>query len=559
MAAPRAGAGSSPDAGDATLRSAALPGLEAWWAEPGRAGSMPAAWLSPAFPRVYAGHVLGGIGLADDGRAAPPSPWPGSAADTRPLAWSDSVRAELAPAGGPGGTLARAEAGREVPGIRSAWAMFGYTTGDNNVEETSLLAERGDAQRGLRYEVLSASRGAAGSLGPAGRHFWGVSGRTVRGRHRFEAAYAQRGTHDALASFGASESARGESGRLGWRWSDGSRDASLVLARAYEGRESYGDWLAYSRRDASEDRATLTAGGRAGIHTLGAEVRWSSARVRRAWTEVADWRTESVWGVARAARPLGEGTLEAALAGGRHDAVGGWRVAPSLAYRFAAVGVKGTASLARIVTPAWSDLAPGERAFLQRTWAGGFDLAAGEGRARARLAFLGGTTHDRALVGRAPLAELWLRQGLRRERGRAPFALTLASVGWDARGFETGAEGFVLAQRDGARTADPDHGFRAHAGVRLGFFGGDLHLTARGEVEGSGPRAVDGAPELRVPGFASAGAALTLRLADATVTLRARNLEDRRREEPWIDPATGALAFGTGRELRFALGWAIAD
>ncbi len=503
--------------------------------------------------------MVGGVTVADDGRAAPRSPWPGLSADPRPLAWFDSLAVRVVPAGGGADALARVSATRTLPGARRARAVFGYTSGDGGVEETTLLAERGDADRGLRAEVAAGNRGAFGSLGDAGRHLWGLSGRTVRGPHRFEAAYVQRGMAQQLTSLGQSEFGKGEAGQLGWRWSAGVRHAAAKLERGYDGRESYGGLMAYSRRDAAENRVTVTAGTRVDSTLLDATLRWNRARVRRAYADAFDRRAEEAWAALRAQRPLGGGALDATLGLGHHDRTGGWQLAPAAVYRFSAVGTRSSASVARLVAPVWADRAPGVDAFLQRTWAGGLDVAAGEGVLQARLAFAGGVTRDRALVSRSPITEAWLRAGVSRERERAPFALTTAAVRLAGRRLDAEVEGFALVQRDGERSPDPAHGFRAHAGLRARLFEGDLLVLLRAELAGEGPRSVDGDPALRLPGYVTSGATVALRLADATVTVRARNLEAERRREPWIDPVTGAPALGGGREIRFALSWALAD
>ncbi len=53
----------------------------------------------------------------------------------------------------------------------------------------------------------------------------------------------------------------------------------------------------------------------------------------------------------------------------------------------------------------------------------------------------------------------------------------------------------------------------------------------------------------------SFGAAAVLTLADATFTLRARNLEDRPQPQVWIDPATGRPALGPGLDVRGTFTW----
>jgi hypothetical protein len=479
----------------------------------------------------------------------------------RALAGADTLRLAGLPEGaGLEGALARLDARRAPPPAGHARALFGYASGDFADERVGLLAERRDAARWLRVELLSARRGGAGSLGLAGRHEWGMSGALLRGDHTFEVSYAQRGTGAELADRTWGEVAGGESGHLGWRWARARRAASLTLARGRDDRESFGASLAWTRREAQEDRAALRLAAGDSAAALEAGVTWTRARVKRLFDGGAETpfdRRAGAWQAdVRAARVAGDGRLEATLALARHEATGHPRLAPALAYRFAGAGARGAMTVARQLAPAWSDLAAGEAAFLQRTWAGGIEVAAG-GRSGARLALSGGVTHDRALVALQPFTDLWLRHGLERERGRGTFALATAAVVFERGVLGAGAEGFALARA--TRGTDPPHGARAHLEARRALFEGDLHAALRLDLEGMGPRASAAPRRTRLPGHVSAGARLVLRLGEATFALRMRNLEDRRRPEPWIDPATGLEALGTGRELRFALSWGLQD
>jgi hypothetical protein len=557
LAAPPGRAGTPPDGDAGTLRGSGLPTLGAWLDDPGRAGYQPLAWLTSDWPPLWAGHVLGGLALDDAVRGAPASPWPGTLADGRPLAWFDSVTVEPLPRAGMDGALARARALRATTERRRTRAMWTYTTGDHDVDEVSLIAERGDDDRGVRAEVMSGKRGPMGTLGAVGRHSWGVSSHTVRGAHRFEAAFAQRGWSDGFSLEGIHEAGEGESGRLSWAWGGKGRRLAASWTRAWDERASSGDFIAFSRRDAARERTSLTGGLSAGGTALEGTLAYTRSRVRRA--EAFDVRDDAAWAELRATRPAGEGTLEATLAGGRHGAVGGTQLVPGALYRFEAVGVRGAASIARVVTPAWSDLEAGEAPFLQRTWAGGLDVRAGEGTVHARCSFLGGVTHDRALVAGEPLSEFWLREGMWREHGRAAFALGQVALDWRTRRAGAGVEGFVLRERDAALASEPPHGFRAHAALRLAPFGGDLQTEARLEAEGLGPRVVDGATSVRVPGYTALGATLALTISDATLCIRVRNLGDTPRPLAWIDPVTGRPALGPGREMRFSFTWALMD
>jgi hypothetical protein len=55
------------------------------------------------------------------------------------------------------------------------------------------------------------------------------------------------------------------------------------------------------------------------------------------------------------------------------------------------------------------------------------------------------------------------------------------------------------------------------------------------------------------------GARVVFTLADLTTTLLMRDLADLRPPQPWVDPGTGALAHGPGREIRLTFMWRLFD
>jgi hypothetical protein len=123
-----------------------------------------------------------------------------------------------------------------------------------------------------------------------------------------------------------------------------------------------------------------------------------------------------------------------------------------------------------------------------------------------------------------------------------------------------GGSGYVLWRDVSALQprVDPAAGFGIHGEARTALFQRDLGVALRGEVEGVGAR--EGEFTSRpLPAYLTFGASLTLTLADATFTLRARNLENKRREEVWLDPVAGVEALGPGRELRLMLSWKLFD
>ena len=105
---------------------------------------------------------------------------------------------------------------------------------------------------------------------------------------------------------------------------------------------------------------------------------------------------------------------------------------------------------------------------------------------------------------------------------------------------------------------DPATGARGLLGGRARLFGGDLGVEAYAGMDYVGAR--ESEFEVRtLNSYVVSSAGLLFTLADATITIRARNLENRSHEEPWEDTSTafdstlGTEALGPGRELRFAL------
>ena len=532
-----------------------------WWAEPGRAGWFPDAWDCSAFPAAFAGLALGGARVVEPGAAPLDLPAPGISAARRALGWSDTVAVELMsdPAwSGYGAPLAEARATSEPPGAGRASAVLQLTEGYYGYENDALGLQRGDASGGLGIEMVTGTRGAAGALEQEGRHQWGVEAHHLAGRHRFAARYAQRGTGERLAG-GEEQNAAGESGTAEYEFQSTQGTARLQVERGYAHHESHGGALAYSRRDADEDRAALELARRAGGNVLELRAEWRRADAVRV-TSLApefDRSVNLLWGSARLTRDLGPGRLRVSLGVGRDDATDRTEAAPALEYRFGGAEFGGRLTAARLVAPVWSDLAAGQTPFLQSTWAAGGELGAARGGLRARLIGITGRTEERALVSRQPLEELWLRPGLRADTSAYRFAL--GGVAADARFGPLGAggEGFVLGRdRGGAQPqVDPSWGARAFADWRFSVFQGDLGIVVRGEFEWVGERETEEPVPRRLGGLTGLGATLVLTLADATLSIRGRNLDNRPQPQTWIDSATGEPALSPGREIRGTLTW----
>uniref|UniRef100_A0A832I5M8 TonB-dependent receptor n=1 Tax=Eiseniibacteriota bacterium TaxID=2212470 RepID=A0A832I5M8_UNCEI len=477
--------------------------------------------------------------------------------------FADSLAAAAAaapPGGGWGVALATGDAATSfAPAGARTRSVFVARSGDPQIDETALAVERRGARGGARIELLSGTRAGAGAFGRAGRHRWGLDAWGRRGAHRLETGFVQAGAATSLAS-GEGQDASAGAGFARWRWSDRSAWAAAGIERAYSAHESFAAFFAASRRDAEDERAWAAGGRGLGGGSVAARLEVSRARVRRDADPAFDRTARGVWGGVRVARTVGDGTLELDAGGGRHGRLGG-AFAPALRYRVAHGAVAACAAVERLVSPVWSDLAPGTVPFLQDTWALRMESAWSRPGAHAALGGLVGRTADRALVARLPIEDLWLRLGAARDAGRWDFALLSGSASWSGRALGAGAEGFALARDRRAAQArvDPAAGLRAWGEWRGTFFAGDLGVRLRLEGAGVGERESEAAAPRRLAPYLTWGATLALTLADATVFVRARNLEDRIREQAWVDLATGREALGAGRTVETVLVWRLFD
>jgi hypothetical protein len=532
--------------------------VASWWGEAGRPGWAPDLWLGAAWPQALAGLAVGGWRLSEPGRAPQGMPWPGVVVARSPLAGVDSLVVEPEDGGWTGyaGALTELRA-LSLPKGRHTRATFGLLSGSPNVDENALVVERGDSLSGMLAENQTGRRGDVGPYDLLGRHRWGVSGRSTRGRHQFDGSFAQRGVGSRLKG-GEEESATGESGHLGYTYRAGATRARAQVARGHDAHESVGGVLPYSRRDAQETAASVDLGRthlEDGVELRGA---WTHGKVSRTKTGAFEREISSWWGAARGWAPLGSGRLTASLGAGHHAAVHGVEVAPSLAYQVRAGALNERLAIDRTLDPVWSDVTPGVAPFLQRTWSATASTdwtPTGAWRAGVRLQ--GGRTSDRALVQRLPLEEQWLRAGVRRDARPYAFLLTSGHAAWERGPFGLDVEGFALAHTDRSTQpqVDPGAGIRLSGEARFKAFQGDLGVTLRAGIEGVGSRESESSPSATLPGYASYAAAAEVTLADAVIAIRAKNLESHRRPETWVDSATGLLARSPGREVRFSLTW----
>ncbi|MBI5709240.1 MAG: hypothetical protein HZC42_02920 [Candidatus Eisenbacteria bacterium] len=559
LAAATAGA-QAPGGATADLARSGLPDAASWWGEPGRAGWAPDLWLGAAAPWTLGGFARGAWSAAEPGRAPQQLPFPGIGAARAPLGWADTLA--VGP-GGPGAWLgygAALAAARAEGALvnRRARASLVFGSGSQGFDDNALSVTRGDSVSYLRAETASGTRGAAGALEDAGRHLWGVGARLTRGRHRLDGSFAQRGEAGKLHD-GREQAAAGESGELAWRYGTPTGFAGLALARGFSRHESFGGALALARREAQEVVGKAEWERALAGRVLGARLEWRRGEVKR-FGESEDTRhATAVWGAARLEAPLAGGRVELTLGGGRHDAVKRTDVAPGVAWSFAGSAVRGRLALERLLEPVWADLPAGQAPYLQHTWAlTARGALAGSGPFRAEAALFTGHARGRALAARLPLEALWLRAGFRPDTAAYDFALASAGLAWRGTHAGAGLEGFALArtaQRTLQPRVDPPAGGRAFVEGSFALFEGDLGVTLRAEADAIGPREAETAPVRRLDGYPTFGGAVVLTLADATITVRARNLEDRQREQTWVDAATGRPALGPGRELRMTLTW----
>lgn len=549
-------------AGRADIAASGYFDLPGWWGAPGSPGMLADEGPITGAPWVWAGHVRGAWRLREPTRAPDALPFPGVRLAATPLPLYDSVAVVALPFAG--GTLAE---GAGLPGAlerRRARSVLALRNGSLGLDESVLGFERGDSSLWVRTETSNSRRGGVGGWDGLARHVWGLAGGASGGGHGVSAAFAQQSGAARLTG-GEQQSSSGESGALAWHWRGTRASAGIALARGHDFHESTDEFFLYSRRDAQENRVTLRGALERGGARWSGALAWNETRVDRTYDGAAAAAGRGLWGRAAWERPAGEGTLVLTLGAGRHPRAGGFHASPGLAWTFGDRAAGGSVFFERITEPVWTDLAPGQAAFLQSTWTGGLAAFAADAEhprtRRGVLRFRFGQTASRALASRRPVDDLWLRDGFRADTSRFSFGLLEAGGGWALRAIEAEAHGFALLRDRTALQAqvDPGLGLRARLGTRFSAFTGDLGVRLRVEAAAVGPRESEATPVRRLPGYVTFGAGASLTLADAVFTIELLNLEDRRRPQVWIDWATGVEALGPGRMMRAVLTWRLFD
>lgn len=548
----------------------ARPGLPAWTAD--------AEW-TPGLAPVFLGLAAGGWSHTDPFGSAAPM-WPAQTALAPPSAWADSVVVRM------GGMGAGRGFGAPLLGVRSlavrplgrkARAVLTVLNGGSAVDRSSLLLDRGDERAWFRGGSFGARQGAIGSMDLAGEHLWFASGGTVRGDHETWGSYTQAGIGAQQALGGLREGGRSENGSAGWRWARGAREMSVELRRFHEGRDSRGNGIDFpeSRRDAASEGAGLGIGDSLAIGRLALRVDAGRERVVRVTPSEdeprEEWKAAHVWASLTLARGWLGGDVLLALGGGRHDAAARaaerWQLAPSAEWEVRREGWSVRAHADRTVTPVSTDLAPGVAAFTQDVWLGGLEAEAGSRASHwASAGVAAGRVAQRATLLRYPLRDLALRIGWRHEEGGERLAILALAAGTRAGPLRFDARGSAQTRPSGTTQPRVDPALAARAGVEAAFalFTGDLQLRLRGEAAYVGERelestAYSGVEPRRLPGYATLSLHARATLGDATLGVRVTNVEDARRPQVWIDPATGEPALGASRHLCFEIVWPLFD
>ena len=578
---------------DTPLTVASLP---QWWAAPGTPGFSDDYHMGNSLPFAYLGLVAGGVSLRDALLPAN-APWPGVDEIQAPMAWYDSAAVVVGEGAGWNGfssSLVELRTFAEPPHGGKPRAAMTLVSGSSGIDRNGLRLERGDHDDWIRGGALEETRQGTGLLGLRGQHVWFMDIGRIRGRQTFAASFSQRGAANNTRRdeqyvnlsvppppwVGVEENAHGESGAGWWSWEHGDRKLKATFQRSHDHRESFESPItdvitSFSEREAQQNTITLEAARGAAGHAHGLRLELTQAQVRRSEDDVSQLPAHTVqqktaWLAARLERPWLKGTLEAQAGAGYASAAElsqeRLQISPSLVWRAGHGPRRVRVYAERMVTPVWSDLAPGVVPFTQDAWLAGLDVSGGDpAQTWFQLGGLGADIGGHALLTRWPIRDLSLRYGWTTDPVRTQDAMVTLAGGVHRGGFAADASGFARVRPRALFTAQVDPAVGARAGAEAAFraFSGDLGVKLRIESAWVGARENASLPEYFVQprplaGYATYGASLALTLGDARIVLSGTNLEDVPHPQIWTDlssPFPGTPAVGSGRQYRFELAW----
>ena len=569
------------------------------WAAPGRPGWIADYAMGTGLPWNYLGLIAGGVALRDGVLPNAGRPWPGIDEIVAPRTWYDSTAVVVGEGGGWrgfSGSLVDIQAIAGPPVGKRPHAALSLIQGSSAVNRNGLMISRGGDRSWARVGALDEERSGSGFLGQRGQHVWfGELGHRY-GANTFSGAFSQRGfaggtrtdtdflvegVAPPFASF--QEAAKGEAGYFNWAWAGKDRSLNVRWNRSHEHRESYeshpeGTFF-LAEREAQDNALTAEATAGSGDRTHGLRLELHRSQVRRMLDPFSSPLTAqpafdvtqlTAWLAARDQRPLGKGTLEVEIGGGHTDSPASaqerWQLAPSATWRAGPETRRLRLYAERVVTPVWSDLAPGVQPFVQDTWLTGADVAVGaHTRQWLEVGGLAAEIGNRAWLPISPVRDIALRYGWSADLVRVRDAMITAAAGWRRGAWALEASGYSRVRPLGSEPAkvDPAVGGRVRAETGFRAFTGDLGVLFRVEAAYIGSRENESLPEYftlprPLAGYGTYSAAAALHLGDATITLRAANLEDVPHPQSWTDPSSpfpGVPADGSGRQYRFDVSW----